>query len=377
MTALGEWFCNRCRSILLVEYRRSADALGLYRIAFAGYCLFIAGLPTISWIAGAPQAFFDPPPGLPRLLSGFPPPWVLSTLDAVLVLLFVALLIGWYTRGVSLGVSSLLLVENCFQYSLGKIDHDILFVLAPTVFAGVWGRSFSLDARGRSEPAPRDGVSRLAILACLIAFGFFTSGLPKLIRWIDFDLGTHGVKRWVLSAVHQGRTELLVPFFASLETPWLWELLDAAAVAFELGFVVALLVGPRLFGLWAVLAVAFHFTNHLILNIAFLLYLPLYLAFADWEAAARGVHAAAARFAPGVAARVALAAAAAGAAVTAARWWMARPGGAAVELQLGAPLGAWRPTAVMVAALGTAMALGARSLLVRGRAESRRSEQAP
>ena len=37
----------------------------------------------------------------------------------------------------------------------------------------------------------------IALMALLVAFGFFSAGLPKALKWIDFDLSTSGVRSWV------------------------------------------------------------------------------------------------------------------------------------------------------------------------------------
>jgi hypothetical protein len=278
------WFRGRCSSILLVDYRASYAALGLYRIAFAAFHLFVIGAPRVGWIAQVPATFFDPPPGPARLLPGFPPAWQLESLDLLVVSLFVALLLGWRTRLVSIALTVLLFYGHLFEYSFGKIDHDAIALLCPLLFAWSWGKTFSLDAQGAGDPGG-DGLARGA-LASLLTFGFITAGLPKLTSWIDFDLSTHGVMSWVLYTERADGIGFLVPWFRGLDNVWVWEALDVAAVAFELGVLVALFVGPRAFQAWCVLAVLFHTLNYLMLDISFLDHLPLYLAFIDWEPAA-------------------------------------------------------------------------------------------
>jgi hypothetical protein len=278
------WFCGRCSAILLVDYRASYAALGLYRIAFASFHLFVLGAPRVGWITQVPAAFFDPPPGLPRLMSGFPPAWQLEALDLLVALSLVALLFGWRTRPVSIAITALLCYGHLFQYSFGKIDHDAIAILCPLLFASSWGKAFSVDARGDGDPAG-DGLAR-GLLASLLTFGFITAGLPKLSSWIDFDLSTHGVMSWLLYTERPAPVRSLVPHIAALDHRYVWEALDVAAVVFELGVGVALFVGPRAFKAWCVLAVLFHTFSYLMFDIPFLFHLPLYMAFLSWEGAA-------------------------------------------------------------------------------------------
>jgi hypothetical protein len=289
---MAKWFCERCRSILSVDYRRSPEALAAYRIAFAASCLLLVGVPQFSWISDNPAAFFHPPPGLAQLMPGFPPAWLLQALDLTIVLLFGVLLLGRHVRTASLALFALILYGNLFRFSFGKIDHDILFVLTPLLFAWSWGGSVSSDAPGRERHDQGERGLALGLLACLIAFGFTTSAIPKMVHWLDFDLTTHAVKGWVFKAAISDRGGHLVPFFTRLEAPLFWEIADIVAVLFEIGFVVALFVGPRLFKVWIGMAVLFHFFNYLMLNISFVVYIPVYLAFVDWETAARRLRSA-------------------------------------------------------------------------------------
>jgi hypothetical protein len=134
---------------------------GLYRIAFAGFSLFVGGVRSYRWIAGLPQTFFHPPlgcRGCSPVSAGLVARSPRSRPERAVRLL----LVGVQTRAVSIAISALLVLGNCFRYSLGKIDHDILFVLTPILFAGSWGAAFSHDAlraperrRRRRSPACR------------------------------------------------------------------------------------------------------------------------------------------------------------------------------------------------------------------------------
>ena len=357
---------RRAAAILSTDYLASAEALGAYRIAFALANLVVIGVPLVSWIAEVPAAFFDPPPGLARLMPGFPADWVLHTVDFIVILLYLALLFGIRTQAVSLAISLSLLYGHLFQFSFGKIDHDAIAVLTPALFAWSWGRSLSLDALQQRVRPTEDGLSR-GLLASLLAFGFLTAGLPKLVGWIDFDLSRHGVLNWVLDTEISNRGEFLAPFFLRVKNPWIWESLDYAAVAFELGAVVALFVSARAFKVWCVAAVLFHFFNYLALNISFTMYLPLYMAFVDWEPAADRARRLTARLLPTSLARSTAAACIVVSAVLA---WSTEASSKRWSLldvvQKYLPTGGWVTFAVFASAAATAIALLLRALIRSG-----------
>jgi uncharacterized membrane protein YphA (DoxX/SURF4 family) len=270
---------------LFESFTVSPESLGLYRIAFAAYPLLF-GVPSFVWISTNPQVFWAPAPSLARFFSGFPDYLVLQLLSSLVCLLFIMLLFGYKTRLVSITLTTTLIVANSFRYSFGKIDHDIMVVITPLVMSfSAWGARFSLDSRQRKNGGYDSAVDRswpIALMALFVAFGFFSAGLPKALKWIDFDLSTSGVRSWVQASVFWGRESLLVPFFANITNTLFWEALDILAVAFEIGFLFAL-VWPKVFRLYVGLAVLFHFNNHLMLNIAFEEYMIVYLLFLNWQ----------------------------------------------------------------------------------------------
>jgi uncharacterized membrane protein YphA (DoxX/SURF4 family) len=280
------WVDERFSGWLFRGFPLARESLALYRISFAGYHLLF-GIPNYVWISANPNIFFDPHPSLALLFNGFPSYFTLQLFSSLVCLLFIMLLFGYRTRLVSVLLTATLIFANSFKYSFGKIDHDIMPVMIPLVmsFSG-WGACFSLDSL-RQTSRERYALTQswpVAFIALLIAIGFFSAGLPKALKWIDFDLATHGVRRWVTSAFYiEGHDDLLVPLFVKITNPYFWESLDVLAVIFELGFL-ATLPFPGAFRLYIGLAVLFHFNNHLMLNIPFAEYMVVYLLFINWEA---------------------------------------------------------------------------------------------
>ena len=285
MRPLLSWIDNRIDNWIFHGFTLSPESLALYRICFAAYSLLF-GIPSFVWIDANPDVFYDPPPSLAALFSGFPSYAILQAFSTFVCLLFILLLFGYKTRMVSVLLTLTLIVANSFTYSFGKIDHDIIPVVTPSVmsFSG-WGACLSLDAlqkRVHRDPAPSRNWP-VALMALIVTFGFLSAGLPKALKWIDFDVSTHGVRSWVIAAFFtEARQDFLVPVFVRISDPYFWELLDIVAVAFELGFLVVLPF-PKLFRLYIGLAVLFHFNNHLMLNIPFAEYMIVYLLFLNWE----------------------------------------------------------------------------------------------
>lgn len=272
---------------IFTSFPVTPEGLGLYRIAFAAFALFIATpghSPLVDFTAAAslPAAFFRPPPGPMMLFTDFPPPFVIHAIGLLLTVSLVALLLGYRTRLASVATSVLLLIGYGFAFSAGKINHVMLFTLLPLVMAASnWGAAYSLDAQ-RGATARTVHAWPLTMMALLVGFAMFTAGFSKLLGgWLDPTTQAtqhHFVKHFFV----RGRQDLLAPLFASVDHPFFWEALDVATVLFEVGFLAAAFypVATRLF---AACAVLFHFSTMMMLNISFLVHLPVYAAFIDWS----------------------------------------------------------------------------------------------
>ncbi|MEO1402614.1 MAG: hypothetical protein AAFV72_15400 [Cyanobacteria bacterium J06635_1] len=189
------------------------------------------------------------------------------------------------TRASTIGLLVLLLLGNNFQFSLGKIDHTILYLCVLLVMCFQhWGAFFSVDALQRRPRPSRqpDEPANLSLLGLFIAFGFFTAGFGKALSWVDFDLSTSGFLSWLYRGYYNfGADQLLAPLAIQINLPILWELVDYSAVIFELGFCVAIL-RRRSWYLWLTIACLFHLMNCLLLNIPFNENAIAYLAFIPW-----------------------------------------------------------------------------------------------
>jgi uncharacterized membrane protein YphA (DoxX/SURF4 family) len=262
------------------SYALPAEHLGLYRIFYASFMLFLVGIPGYAWISAFPDAFFHPPLGVARLFSGFPPPYVLHLFSVTLVVLFLALLFGYRTRAASVLITLVALVANSFDYSFGKINHTVLIWILPLVMSfSNWGAAYSVDANRDDPPSPvRVEAWPITLMSVLLGFAMFSAGLPKLMSgWLD--LGTRAVKEKLLYQVYvNNRHEFLADFFVSLESAPFWELMDWATVVFELGFLAAV-ISPSVFRLFTGAAVIFHTTSLLMLNIGFMFHVIVYLLF--------------------------------------------------------------------------------------------------
>ncbi|MFK8186485.1 MAG: hypothetical protein AB8B99_24165, partial [Phormidesmis sp.] len=224
-------------------------------VDIASFCCFriVFGLFTILflwrryiWLGTVPDAFFKPPIfSLAALFSSFPSSIFFNAIDIAFACVTVALTVGFLTRFSTVALLVLTLVGNSFYFSLGSINHEILYlcVLGVMCFRD-WGAMFSIDAlwRGRAEVSTaKRGTVDLWLLAVLIAFGFFTAGFGKALSWLDFDLTTNGFLSWFYGGfVNLDRDQLLAPLVPKIQSPLLWEVVDISAVIFELGCMAAI-----------------------------------------------------------------------------------------------------------------------------------------
>ena len=272
------------------DYRLPPASLGVYRILFGIYVLFVLspghGSSTrFQHLASFPDAFYYPPFGPMRLLSGFPTELFFEALVLALNLSAVALLIGYRTRWASVTTGALLFVGFGYLYSLGKINHNILVLIIPFAMAVTgWGARYSWDALRRDAGAStvRVRVWPITLVSLCVGFSMFASGMNKLLTgWLDPSAQAvqgHLHRLYYVS----GSQDLLAPFFLNLDTHFFWESLDYSTVALEVGFLAACF-HPTMFRLFCGIAVLFHFGVAVMMNIIFTSNLVAYGLFVNWN----------------------------------------------------------------------------------------------
>ncbi len=255
-----------------------ACSLGLFRIFWGAYILLFYA-PYSAWVGQVPQSFYKPPVLSPAfLLAGFPPYWLMLTMDLVRIWLVVLITIGIKTRICTIILCLLTFISFNFVYSFGMIVHDILvWVVALCLAFTNWGVPYALIPDRRMNPKVAARASATA--GVLIAFGMFTAGFDKALHWINFDLSTSGFLCWFYRPYYTlGRTFLLAPVVPKIP-PQLFKIADYTAVAFELSAFFFLLAGRVGWRLWLLVAAIFHLTNALLLNIPFYFQVLVYLPF--------------------------------------------------------------------------------------------------
>jgi hypothetical protein len=268
----------------------TAVDLGLYRIIYA-----VATLLTVSdvqWVGAFPDSLIDAPTGPFQLLSGFPSPTVLVVLEVLRSVALALLAVGIWTRWVSLAVAVLLLVTYGLSYSLGKIDHTILVVLAPLALSfAQWGRRVSVDAVLNKRAAEPQAQWPLRFLALVVGLALFAAA------WVKLTTG------WLSPATQAALGHSLVRFYSYDTTSWSaqwiattsssrfgWEIIDWLTVAFEFAILLAV---PwwRAFRMAIAAAVLFHLGVYLAMDIDFSFNVVVYGAFVSWAALSRPIRA--------------------------------------------------------------------------------------
>jgi hypothetical protein len=260
--------------------------LGLYRIIYA-----VATLLTVSdiqWLSAFPDSIIDAPPGPFQLMSGFPSPAILVGLEVLRTLALVLLAFGIWTRWVSVAVAVLLLITYGLTYSVGKIDHTILVVLAPLILSFAhWGRRVSVDALLSTRVPEHQPQWPLRFLALVVGLSFFAAA------WVKLTTG------WLSPATQAALGHTLVRFYSYDTTSWsvqwiaasshlrfAWELIDWLTVAMEFAIIIAM---PwwRAFRVALAVAVLFHLGVYLAMDIDFSFNVVVYGAFVSWAALLR------------------------------------------------------------------------------------------
>ncbi len=271
------------------EYHLPPQGLALYRIAFAAHLLVFVLADywrAATWVGELPQALYYPPLGPMLLSSGLPSTMTLGLVVAALCVATLALLVGYRTTLASVSVSACMMSLDASIYAMAKIDHGrVLLVLVPLILAASrWGERWSVDAR-RGHRAKR-GDWPMSVLALVIGFGMMSASLPKLVGgWLSWDTQAAYAKTYI-NALQFGRDKLLALTAISFPNRVIWELLDWFTITFELGFLFAF-ARRRVFNMFLIAAVGFHWGVLLTMNIRFSYQLIVYAAFLPYGAILR------------------------------------------------------------------------------------------
>ncbi len=263
----------------------TAEGLGMLRIFSALFIIFFLipgqGSSHFVYLSTLPVDFFAPPPGPLMIFDGFPSYAVFQLLHTVLLFSIAGLLLGYYTKLSSIVAGLAILSLQGLIYSIGKVNHEIFIAMVPIVMAfSNWGAAFSIDSIRKGARHEVHGWP-VTMLALLIGFMMFTAAFPKILGgWLD--LSTQATQGHLFNQFFvRERDALLATWFVNLDNGLFWELLDWSTVLFEAGFLFAVMSG-KWFKRFVCLAVLFHFSTMMMLNIAFLPNFLAYAVFLNW-----------------------------------------------------------------------------------------------
>lgn len=251
------------------------DNLFLFRI-FIGFT-YLFSVQNIDWISMVPENLYRPDVlNFTNLFQNWPPSFIFKIIYYTCIISCLFIIIGIKTRLNFIILSLLLLFQNGFLYSFGKIDHGILYSILPLYMAFTNSGNRLALIPDRIWNIQKISTSIFSIVIC---FGFFTAGYEKFFSWVDFDLNTSGFLAWYYNGFYiLNRNELLSNYVPLIKPP-VTELIDYLAVFFELSGIFFLIYSRKSWFIYLVVASVFHFMNTLLLNIPFKIHI---LVFSIW-----------------------------------------------------------------------------------------------
>ncbi|WP_461443018.1 hypothetical protein [Maribacter sp.] len=250
--------------------------LALYRIFF-GAVLLVYFSPTWSWLVDTPPAFFDPFLfSFANLTDNHLPNYLYRSADVLAVVLLLMITLGIRARMAFFGLFLLHAVFLSFYYSFGKIDHHTTLLVFTYLIFGFTNSGTKLAWIKDRKIATGTQNSAIAILALCICFGFFSAGLPKLTRWIDFDLNSSGFLFWYYPAYFLEKNQMFLAPYVNQIPRFVLECMDYMAAIFEISGFIFLLKGKKTWLFFLTIACIFHLANLLLLNIDFTMNLLAY-----------------------------------------------------------------------------------------------------
>lgn len=260
-----------------------SEALNVFRIIVAIWILLFH-FESFSWLGTLPDYLMKEP-----ILSGanifrsYPDVRIFYFLDFIRLLCLLFLLLGIKARISGVIFFCITIFCKSFQYTLGSIEHDfLLFFLIFVMSFSNWGTGYALVPDRKLNWL--EDKYYLAIFAIVLCWGMFTAGLMKGLIWVDFDVNTSGFSRWLTEGYFiMERNRFLTEYMLSVDWRVL-EIMDYVAVIFELIPFALIMISRRAWLIWILVAIIFHITNILVLNINFITHFLVYALFINWSA---------------------------------------------------------------------------------------------
>ncbi|MBC3759365.1 hypothetical protein H7U19_13180 [Hyunsoonleella sp. SJ7] len=267
------------RIISRLEKNASVDgkSLSFYRIVF-GVLLLVFFLPSWSWVGGIPPSFFNPNIfSFAYLTGGYLPAIVYETADIIAIILIVMITLGIRARMALIGMFFISAIMYSYSYSFGKIDHNTSFLIFAYLLLALTNCGHEVALLKDKKLSEKTQSLAILIIALMICFGFFTAGISKFIRWVDFDLSTSGFLYWFNGQYFLANEPKMFLQAYVFDIPLIvLEIMDSVASIFEISGIFFLLKSKRTWYIFLLLANIFHLSTLLILNIDFSLNLLTY-----------------------------------------------------------------------------------------------------
>jgi uncharacterized membrane protein YphA (DoxX/SURF4 family) len=251
-------------------YAPDPRVLAALRIVFGIWVILFPS--DVTWIADVPADFVNPRPGLFGWLSTPPDLTTLYGLMAAKVLFGAMVAVGLWTLPASVGLSIALICSSGVSYSFSKVDHFILFELAPVFLAFTgWGCVWSVDAifrRRRMQDSVAVRGFPVLLYAMTIGWAMLSAAVPKVAGgWASPDrFATRG---YVARDLALGeKVGPLGPWLLNIDSSIFWKFLDYATLIAEGGLIFVVFF-PLLFRIWLVLVIGFHVGVYIALGINF------------------------------------------------------------------------------------------------------------
>lgn len=242
---------------------------GFLRIVYCVLYYLIYALPFKTGLGTVPDYLYAPNSSSIAyyLIPSIPDEFLFLVLNVIGTIAFVCILFGYKAKLSGVVFSLILIFECSILYSFQKIDHtffnDLTFLVLG--FTG-WGSRISID----EYLGKRIYINNVWLVnfTLLFFFAFFSAGIFKLMDSTYLNFYVHHVENLVFR--YNKGTDFyhflngLIPFGDSFFA----EILDYAAVIFELG-VVLVFINLRWSLVYIGLCCLFHIFNYYMLGIAF------------------------------------------------------------------------------------------------------------